>query len=285
MKNNMDLKWCMNWNEFGINIKEYLSILRDDTRFIDVTLVTDDGEHIQAHKIILSAGSRFFNDIFMKSNQANMLIYLKGIKSVQLKHIIDFIYNRQVSVGQEELKGFLETGKELLVKGFEVDVADVGDCTQEEPTININKAHKIHEHREFITEENVTCDTLEPIVNHRYDISTSKQTEEGISDLNQQITQMIEKSGDGVWICKICGKRASNRRDIRRHAEVHIEGKSHACHLCSKTFTSRPSLRVHISNMHSKSFFCDVCGKAGLNKMSLHNHKLGKHTASSPKYC
>ena len=71
--NNMD-KWCMKWNEFSTNITEYFRILREDKRLFDVTLVTDDGQHIQAHKIILSAGSHFFSDIFLKSNQTNMLI-------------------------------------------------------------------------------------------------------------------------------------------------------------------------------------------------------------------
>ena len=36
--------------------------------FFDVTLVSDDEQHIQAHKIILSASSDFFKNILMKSN-------------------------------------------------------------------------------------------------------------------------------------------------------------------------------------------------------------------------
>ena len=60
---------------------EYLRIIREDQRLFDVTLVTDDGQHIQGHKLILSAGSHFFGDIFLKSNQTNMLIYLKGINA------------------------------------------------------------------------------------------------------------------------------------------------------------------------------------------------------------
>ena len=112
----------MKWNEVETNIREYWIIVREDQRLFDVTLVTDDGQHIQAHKIILSAGSHFFSGIFLKSNQTNMLIYLKGTNSVQLKHLLDFIYNGEASVGQEELKEFLETGKELQVKGFEAYV-------------------------------------------------------------------------------------------------------------------------------------------------------------------
>ena len=54
------------------HIKENFRILREDKRMLDVTLVTDDGQHILAHKIILSAGSQFFNTIFVKSNQTNV---------------------------------------------------------------------------------------------------------------------------------------------------------------------------------------------------------------------
>ena len=137
----MDMeKWSMKWHEFDTNIKEYLRILRKDQRLFDVTLVTDDGKHIQAHKIILSAGSLFFSDIFMKSNQTNMLIYLKGIKSVQLEYLLDLIYNGEASIIQEELKDFLEIGKELQVKGFEGEVSGDGENAQAEPTNKIQWA-------------------------------------------------------------------------------------------------------------------------------------------------
>merc|ERR1719233_825275 len=120
-------KWCMKWNEFDTNIREYLIILREDQRLFDVTLVTGDGQHIQAHKIILSAGSHFFNDIFLKSNHTNMMIYLKGISSDTLEPVIDFIYNGEVSITQEQLKVFIETGKELLVKGLEGELTGIGE--------------------------------------------------------------------------------------------------------------------------------------------------------------
>ena len=71
---NMDMdKFCLNWNGYDANIKEYFSKLRDDQIYFDVTLATDDGRHIQAHRLILSAASNFFSDIFMKNNHNNML--------------------------------------------------------------------------------------------------------------------------------------------------------------------------------------------------------------------
>ena len=58
-----------------MNIRESFKQLRDDQNHFDVTLATDDDYQIHAHKIILSAGSNFFSDIFMKNNHTNMLIY------------------------------------------------------------------------------------------------------------------------------------------------------------------------------------------------------------------
>merc|ERR1712055_111144 len=161
MMNNMD-KWSMKWNEFDTNIRAFFRIVREDQRLFDVTLVTDDGQHIQAHKLILSAGSHFFNDIFLKSNQTSILIYLNGINSAQLKYLLDFIYNGEASIGQEELKEFLETGKELQVKGFEAYVAGVGDSVEEDPIRKLNDKEDILEEKDNIIGVNIICDASEP---------------------------------------------------------------------------------------------------------------------------
>ena len=194
-------KFCMNWNGYDANIKESFRKLRDDQRLFDVTLVTDDGQHIQAHKIILSAGSHFFSDVFLKNNQTNMLIYLKGINSVQLKLLLNFIYHGEASVAQEELKGFLEIGKELLGNDFEGDVSCVRESEQEESIRYMNKTEEIYKNRDNIIEGNIICDTLEPATENIF--ADGKETiTENIqtitnSDLDLQILEMIEKS-DGV---------------------------------------------------------------------------------------
>ena len=71
-------RFCLKWNDFKGNISESFKTLREEERLFDVTLATDDGQHIQAHKMVLAAGSHFFNDIFIKNDAANILIYLKG---------------------------------------------------------------------------------------------------------------------------------------------------------------------------------------------------------------
>ena len=130
-------KYCLKWNEFEGNIRQSFRKLREEERLFDVTLATDDGQHIQAHKMILSAGSDFFSDIFMKTNQNNLLIYLKGINSAELEHVTDFLYDGETFITQEELKMFLETAKELKIKGLQGYLQGIGQ--KESEKINENK--------------------------------------------------------------------------------------------------------------------------------------------------
>jgi len=285
--NNMD-KFCLNWNGYDTNIRESFRKLREDQRLFDVTLVTDDGQHIQAHKIILSAGTPFFSDIFLKSNKANMLIYLKGINSVELEHLLDFIYNGEASVRQEKLNDFIETGKELQVKGFESYVSGK-ENTEGDPVRTVDEKEAMYENREneTITEENNICDTFEPSSEHHFssevafkDSNGGKIQINGSSDLDMQIIEMLEKS-DGVWKCKVCGKTTQKCSNIKVHAESHIEGMSLVCNICNKSFPYRGGLRDHIRKNHSELSSCDICGKSGMNKNDYYNHKRRQHKTFS----
>ena len=105
-------KFCLKWSEFETNIREFFRELRDDQNQFDVTLATDDDYQIQAHKLILSAGSKFFSNIMTKTkhpNGPNTFIYLKGIKREQVDNILDFLYNGEANVAQDDLNIFLET--------------------------------------------------------------------------------------------------------------------------------------------------------------------------------
>ena len=100
------------------------------------------------------------------------------------------------------------------------------------------------------------------------------------SDLDLQILEMIEKS-DGVWKCKVCGKTSKQSGHIKEHAETHIEGMSHACDICSKSFPNRPGLRDHIRRSHSELLSCDLCGKSGMNKSAYYFHNQRHHKTLS----
>ena len=53
----MSEKLCLQWNDFKDNVKTAFGSLRDDSDFTDVTLVSEDGQQLEVHKVILAASS------------------------------------------------------------------------------------------------------------------------------------------------------------------------------------------------------------------------------------
>jgi len=271
----MDMdKWCLRWDQFDTNIRDYFRTLSENQRFFDVTLATDDGQQIQAHKIILSAGSNFFSDIFLKSNHSNMLIYLKGISSAQLEPIIDFMYKGEAFITQDELKQFLETGKELQVKGIQGELQGLQNHDNDQESVQDN--HMAESINDFnVTEKDNHLIDSTPSFNQELS-RVNENSLESADELDIQIRQIIEKR-DVVWTCKVCEKTAALKGVIKKHAETHIEGISHTCHICSKTFKNKSTRDVHISSIHSLLFSCNICDKSGMNRKTYSMHKQRNH--------
>jgi len=59
----MSEKLCLKWNDFQENVNAAFGNLREDNEFADVTLASEDGQQIEAHKVILAASSPFFQNL------------------------------------------------------------------------------------------------------------------------------------------------------------------------------------------------------------------------------
>lgn len=56
-------QFCLRWNNFQTNIVSALDSLKCSEDLVDVTL-TCEGRNIKAHKVILSACSPYFRNVF-----------------------------------------------------------------------------------------------------------------------------------------------------------------------------------------------------------------------------
>ena len=110
-------KFCLRWNDFDTNISSSLRELREDKVLFDVMLVSGR-DQVPAHKVILSASSPLFRDILTRNPHHHPLLYLGGVSADNLKYVIDFIYNGEVNVAQDDLNSFLLAAEELQVKGL-----------------------------------------------------------------------------------------------------------------------------------------------------------------------
>jgi len=111
-------KFCLKWNDFEANISHAFRDIRDAKDFLDVTLVCEEDEQLQAHKVILSACSPFFRKILQRNPHQHPLLYLKGVKFADLQSVLNFMYHGEVNVAQDELNSFLAVAEELKVKGL-----------------------------------------------------------------------------------------------------------------------------------------------------------------------
>ena len=111
-------KFCLKWNDFQTNLSKTFGCLRQEEHLFDVTLVSDDEQHIAAHKLVLSASSEFFKNILKKASHSSPMIFLSGFKSSDLLLIMDYIYQGEVQVLQNDLNGFLDVAQRLKIEGL-----------------------------------------------------------------------------------------------------------------------------------------------------------------------
>lgn len=82
-----DQQFCLRWNNFQANITSQFETLRDDEDFTDVTIACD-GQRLQAHKVVLSACSPFFKELFKVRKPVNhvneFFLYSKILLAVLL---------------------------------------------------------------------------------------------------------------------------------------------------------------------------------------------------------
>lgn len=110
-------QYSLKWNNYISHLAYHFESLRNEEEFTDVTLCCE-GKKIKAHKIILSACSTYFRDVFKENPHPHPVIIFKNVKFNDLQSIIQFMYNGEVSVIQELLPTFLQTAELLQVRGL-----------------------------------------------------------------------------------------------------------------------------------------------------------------------
>ena len=258
----MSEKLCLQWNNFKENVNSAFGKLRSYQEFTDVTLACEDGDQLEAHKVILAASSPFFEKILQKNKHPHPLIYLKGFRSKDLAAILDFLYFGEANVYQEDLDSFLAIAEELKLKGLTGQTSsDIVEEQEQKPFTKRN---------DFFVKPSTNSADLLPHVNAPQKPSTALAIPNKLSgdlrELDEKVKSMMEKTenkisnghkrADGTlvqttaFICKVCGKEGLSSH-LRDHIEAnHLEGISIPCDYCDKVFSSRISLSQHRNKFH-----------------------------------
>ena len=83
-----------------------------------MSLVSDDQKMMSAHKLVLSASSPYFKHILTTNKHSHPLLCLDGVSSAELQCVLDYIYQGEVQIYQEQLDRFLVVAQRLQLEGL-----------------------------------------------------------------------------------------------------------------------------------------------------------------------
>ena len=249
----MSEKFNLKWNDFDANVSKSFGRLRNEDYLHDVTLVGDDYTQISAHKLVLSACSEYFQQLFKRSNkiQSHTLLCLEGLSKKDLDNVMNYMYNGEVSIYQEDLDRFLAVAQRLKLEGLLEGKQEEQDTEYQPP----QKEETSHPHQVTTTamEKKEPSKGLASKVegtNNIISLNTSQNNE-----IETTLNENLELLDGGHYRCRLCGKdslgmKRNAKQNMKNHVETHLEGLSYSCQHCGKEFRSTHSLNVHKSFKH-----------------------------------
>jgi len=290
-------KFCLRWNDFESNISVAFRELRDEKDFFDVTLACEDSQ-VSAHKVILSACSPFFRNVLRKNPHQHPLLYLKGVKYQEMLSVLNFMYQGEVNVAQEELNSFLAVAEELRVKGLTQNTQETSKQRSPPPRDPVpppkrprpapppsapartqQQVYRPQEQREEEVPEVQEVQTVkaEPREqqsyqeNHESAVALEDTYQEDYGDYGQYEGQ-YEGIDPNTGLPLADGNKETLIRSKMRKMS---EGGLWACSDCSHTSSQAAGMRNHVESHHvgGTGYVCGVCNRFCRTKNALDTHR------------
>uniref|UniRef100_A0A0K8SZ33 BTB domain-containing protein n=1 Tax=Lygus hesperus TaxID=30085 RepID=A0A0K8SZ33_LYGHE len=113
----MSEQFCLRWNNHQSTLISVFETLLESGSLIDCTLCAE-GQLLKAHKVVLSACSPIFESMLCIQEDKHPIIFLKDVKFIELKAMLDYMYKGEVNILQDQLDSFLRTAAALQIKGL-----------------------------------------------------------------------------------------------------------------------------------------------------------------------
>ena len=171
---------------------------------------------------------------------------------------MDYLYNGEANIYQEDLEVFLKIAEELQLRG--ITGGDGGNC-EEHPTPSIKMNQQIELSKKDNNSFNepmkieTTNETSPGEISVQIVAIPYQLVDGGLTELDEQVKSMMvvgqkKLQGRSTRICTVCEKEGSQRLIIDHIERNHISGVSMPCNICQKTFRSRASLKGHNFTQH-----------------------------------
>jgi len=281
----------LKWRDFKENATSAFRALREEQEFADVTLVCEDGQHVEAHKAILASSSPLFLNLLKDNQNPHPFIFMTDLKYETVLAMVDFLYNGETNVDEEEVKLFLAAAEELKVKGL----ANLDAQFKSQKNSN-KKKHKITYFKDELDEilfdfdEKTNVNTKKDI---RKPTQKKKQTKKYFKkevlleakiqkseSIDEEIEKEIEKEINlkstnlhkRILSCHICKKEFTSKKCFENHVIIHeVDEKTFKCDLCKSTFSTKKYFKQHVKSHHARSCECRNINDLDERNILYHN--------------
>lgn len=276
-------QFSLRWNNYVSHVTEAFNVLRFENDLVDVTLCCDGGK-IKAHRMLLSACSSYFKQIFKENPCQHPVIIFRNFKFEDLNAIINFMYHGEVNIFQEHLESFLITAELLEVKGLTDNVED--ESSKNQLRISDNTSLDLSSKAARFTEDIVPVLSDEPI-----NLATMQNVREEYIPQSTLIKSVPEQENGNIIeiqqpeISKseenIKSKAATSSEDMQVDTQSveDLSEKNNSeselakfrCQLCPKGFKHPTSLTLH-KDSHAGKTQCPVCHRSFSRSYDMRSH-------------
>ena len=308
----------LEWKNYESISSSSFKKLYDDKFFTDVTLACDGNKKIEAHKVILSACSNFFQEILQGNENPHPLIYLQGMDIKYLILLKKFIYLGRAMVEQDYILPFVEMSKSFLntqTKENPQTMPNKPREKQELEHLNSTPEKLIQEQINFsessvnlgLTENKFLTEFVTNVEQSRGENSTAETTIR--EQMNIPESSVNSATTENKFVAEVVAKVAHSFKEndseiiftpkiepmstsdiatslVTKKEIIPIEfipRMRQSCLKCKFQSFNSAHLEDHIEKMHSEQI-CPECG-ISFEVGKLKAHLRGMHTTYSCKEC
>eukprot|EP00090_Calanus_glacialis_P046959 TRINITY_DN9485_c0_g1_i1.p1 TRINITY_DN9485_c0_g1~~TRINITY_DN9485_c0_g1_i1.p1 ORF type:complete len:491 (-),score=100.33 TRINITY_DN9485_c0_g1_i1:529-2001(-) len=110
-------EYMLRWSEHNPQVVGSFHQLWENNHLTDVTLATET-RSFQAHRLLLSACSPYFRNLFIMNPCKHPTVFLKDIPERHMELLLEYMYQGCIAVKQHELAEILSTASSLKIRGL-----------------------------------------------------------------------------------------------------------------------------------------------------------------------
>lgn len=291
---------------FPSHITSILSSLYSEALGTDVTLVTEDGYRLQAHRAILTSCCPALRSLLLDHQEAVPVLVLTGVTSNQLKAVLQLLYLGYADLKLQDFSNVVDVLQAFEVEQFsQKNRSSISQECVKECFVKLTKL-KFEEKPEYFygTKTELGSETFEQedFASQSYEdqqVNSEPENEkEGGNDLDfkcsqceqvfntlSSLQQHCKKVHSDVFhYCDLCSFKTKNKYYIKEHIQARHIAYNVQCEQCNKVFKSEEDMNHHLQKKHSEFadvFDCPECPMTYKSKGGLKSHMKVRHEGQS----